>query len=327
MWYSLRNSIWISIILLTLGVLAGCADGSSSQSDASACETAFNERKYAVALEKCKTRKDIAGAYLGLAGYDIINLIESTENSVSAKKDPTAGKLLGTDTTAGASVLNIFKIGEGQYANKADRVTAINTSQTYLGSAIDLLKDESADDLSEDEILIEIFATLFSTVLSYVDLLDVGIASASSTPILSEDFTDASGNPDPLKLILFNPAVHTLLACGTIDGVDDVVIEADGHVWAGEQNNAICQIFLNAANVTTIVNETIANGTLTINANRVSAAVCSSLSPMVRKFALFTAALAKLVVKVGSDSVSSSATISNSTGAINDLLATYGCSL
>ena len=46
---------------------------------------------------------------MGLAGYDIINLLKSSGTSTSKYTDPT-GSNLGTDDVAGASILNILQL-------------------------------------------------------------------------------------------------------------------------------------------------------------------------------------------------------------------------
>ncbi|MBF0349886.1 MAG: hypothetical protein HQM11_02590 [SAR324 cluster bacterium] len=190
-------------LFLFLIIPGGCAD-IVQPSNASVCEDAFNARDYDTAIEKCTDRKSLAGAYLGKAGFDIVSLLKSSESPVETLEDPTSGAQLGSDVSAGASVMNILQIGTSQISSETDRLTAMETARTYLAKVSELLKDETASTLSGDEIFLEIFATLFDTILVYVETLDKGTTDDDGVPepILTDTngkqyLTDESGVPSP----------------------------------------------------------------------------------------------------------------------------------
>ncbi|MBF0237353.1 MAG: hypothetical protein HQM12_06585 [SAR324 cluster bacterium] len=189
-------------LFLFLIIPGGCAD-IVQPSNASVCEDAFNARDYDTAIEKCTDRKSLAGAYLGKAGFDIVSLLKSSESPVETLNDPTGGQL-GSDVSAGASVMNILQIGTAQISSSTDRLTAMETIRTYLAKVSELLKDKTASDLSGDEIFLEIFASLFDTVLVYVETLDTGTTDDDGVPepILvdangKQYLTDYNGVPTP----------------------------------------------------------------------------------------------------------------------------------
>ncbi|MDP7614652.1 MAG: hypothetical protein QF778_05010, partial [SAR324 cluster bacterium] len=59
------------------------------ESDTGACDSAIDSRNYDTALSVCTSRKDKASAYMGKAGYDIINLLKSSGSSVTAYTAPS----------------------------------------------------------------------------------------------------------------------------------------------------------------------------------------------------------------------------------------------
>ena len=71
--------LWI-LLSGIIFVLSGCGDF-VKETDAEACNKAIDERDYDTALSTCTTRKDKATAYMGKAGYDIINLLNSQNGS------------------------------------------------------------------------------------------------------------------------------------------------------------------------------------------------------------------------------------------------------
>ena len=128
---SIKLILFLILVLGVITVLTACGD-LVKESDTGACDSAIDSRNYDTALTACTSRKDKASAYMGKAGYDIINLIKSSGTPVPKFTTPTA---LGTDDVAGASILNILQLSVANYDNDDARATAIANSRTNLDSA------------------------------------------------------------------------------------------------------------------------------------------------------------------------------------------------
>ncbi len=210
-------------------VLSACGD-LVKESDTGACDSAIDARNYDTALSVCTSRKDKASAYMGMAGYDIVNLLKST--TPSKYTEPTA---LGTDDVTGASILNILQLSVANIPDNDTRATAISSSKTNLDSAYKLLQpslgDNSSSPLTTDEILLNTFAISFAMQLNQIILFDNKTTSTSTVPL------DVSGD----------------LKCTLVSGYDNndakaLLIAMDGHIWAAERNGMQCARVLNAYN-------------------------------------------------------------------------------
>ena len=80
---SLKKIILWSAFYGILIALSGCGD-LVEETDTEACKKAIDERDYDVSLSSCTSRKDKATAYMGKAGYDIVNLIKASSSAPSA---------------------------------------------------------------------------------------------------------------------------------------------------------------------------------------------------------------------------------------------------
>ena len=74
---SLKLILFWNLFLAIILVLSACSDF-VKESDTGACNNAIDSRNYDTALTVCTSRKDKATAYMGKAGYDIINLLDSS---------------------------------------------------------------------------------------------------------------------------------------------------------------------------------------------------------------------------------------------------------
>ena len=224
---SLKLILFWNLFLAIILVLSACGDF-VKESDTGACNNAIDSRNYDTALTVCTSRKDKASAYMGKAGYDIINLLKSSGTTVSKYTEPTA---LGTDDVAGASILNILQLGVANIADDEKRAAEIAKSRTNLHSAYELLQpslgDNSSDPLDTDEILLNTFAISFAMQLYQIMMFDNETTSKTTFP---------SGN------------AATLL-CVQVDNVEDntsVLIPTDGHIWTAERNRMMCERVKNA---------------------------------------------------------------------------------
>ena len=211
-------------------VLSGCGDF-VKETDAKACNNAIDERDYDAALSVCTSRKDKATAWMGKAGYDIVNLLKSSSTAPSAYTTPS-GVSLGTDDISGASILNILRLSTDVYSDDTERATAIANSKNYLDNASYLLHPAIIDNstpVSTDEILLNTFALAFSMQLYQVITYDNATTASSIVP---------SGNVGGLT-------------CPEVSGADGTEAQAmlkamDGHLWTTERNAVQCKLMKNA---------------------------------------------------------------------------------
>ena len=221
------------IFLVIFVALSACGD-LVKESETGACDSAIDSRNYDTALSVCTSRKDKASAYMGKAGYDIINLLKSSGSSVTAYTAPSDVDL-GTDDSSPASILNILQLSVAIISDNDTRATAISSSKTNLDSAYKLLQpslgDNSSSPLTTDEILLNTFAISFAMQLNQIILFDNKTTSTSTVPL------DVSGD----------------LKCTLVSGYDNndakaLLIAMDGHIWAAERNGMQCARVLNAYN-------------------------------------------------------------------------------
>jgi hypothetical protein len=220
---SIKPILFLILVLGVITVLTACGD-LVEESDANACNSAIDARNYGEALSVCTSRKDKASAYMGLAGYDIINLLKSSGSS-SEKYEVDSSPGLGTDDVSGLSILNLLRLSVNEYDNDTKRRTAIEDSKSYLDSASALLHkhlhDNSTDDpLDTDEILLDTFALSFAMQLNQLILYDN--ATTSTTPI-------PDNNSEGI-LVCDNATARTASELRAMDG----------HLWTAERDGIQC---------------------------------------------------------------------------------------
>ena len=229
---SIKLILFLILVLGVITVLTACGD-LVEESETGACNSAMDARNYDKALSVCTSRKDKASAYMGLAGFDIINLLKSTTQSKYT--EPTA---LGTDDVTGASILNILQLSVANIPDNDTRRTKIAESKTYLDNASSILQPYLTDNsspLDKDEILLNTFAISFAMQLDQLILFDNGTTSTYSVP----------RHPD-------DNLTNLALTCPEID-ISDSDAQAnlramDGHLWSTERNGNQCARVLNAFN-------------------------------------------------------------------------------
>ena len=227
--YLKKFFLW-SLLYGIFFVLSGCGDF-VKETEVEACDKAIDERDYDTALSVCTSRKDKATAYMGKAGYDIVNLLKSSSTAPSAYTAPS-GVSLGTDDISGASILNILQLSADVISDDTKRTTAITNSKNYLDNASALLHPYLSDNsspLSADEILLDTFALAFSMQLYQIITYDNATTATSIVPT-----ADNSLN----------------LTCPEVDGADGTEAQAmlkamDGHLWTTERNSIQCNLMKN----------------------------------------------------------------------------------
>ena len=226
---SLKKILSWSLLSGIIFVLSGCGDF-VKETDAEACNKAIDERDYDTALSTCTSRKDKATAYMGKAGYDIVNLLKSSSTAPSEYTKPSG---LGKDDFSGATIMNILQLSTSVISDDTKRATAITNSKNYLDNASALLHPYLSDNsspLSADEILLDTFALAFSMQLYQVITYDNATTAASIVPTADDSLN---------------------LTCPEIDGADGTEAQAmlkakDGHLWTTERNAIQCQLMKTA---------------------------------------------------------------------------------
>ena len=219
---SLKKILLWSLLSGIIFVLSGCGDF-VKETDAEACNKAIDERDYDAALSTCTSRKDKATAYMGKAGYDIVNLLKSSSTAPSEYTKPSG---LGKDDFSGATIMNILQLSTSVISDDTKRATAITNSKNYLDNASALLHPYLSDNsspLSADEILLDTFALAFSMQLYQVITYDNATTASSIVPD-----NDSGG-----------------LTCSEVDDADSTEAQTtlkamDGHLWSTERNSIQC---------------------------------------------------------------------------------------
>jgi hypothetical protein len=299
------------IFLVIFVALSACGD-LVKESDTGACNSAIDARNYDKALSVCTSRKDKASAYMGKAGYDIVNLLKSSGTTTSAYTAPS-GVSLGTDDVTGASILNILQLSVAVIADDTTRAAAITSSRDNLDSASALLHPYLSDNsspLTTDEIFLNTFALSFAMQLSQIIIYDNATTSTSKSP---------GGTPGSLT-------------CTEVTGVGGtdaaaMLVAMDGHLWTSERDGMQCNRMKSAIDA---LNGSQQTAVLVALATWVSAggllpaairtAVCDPLESM-------TTYLSKLSDSVSKLSLSgdNTASITNSQTSSDTLMKTVGC--
>ena len=319
---SIKLILFLILVLVAITVLTACGD-LVEETETGACNRAMDARDYETAKSVCTDRKDIASAYLGLAGYDIINLLKSSDTTPSKYTEPTA---LGTDDVAGAYILNILQLGVANIADNETRATKIEESKTYLDLASSKLQPHLGDNtskpppLNKEEILLNSFAISFAMQLDQLILFDNKTTSTNSVPLPTD--------PDNL----------TDLSCEPVSGYDSEaskakLIKMDGHLWSTERNGMQCARVLDAYNAAD--NKTGAADNLTTWVRNTAGgdndsklpppfydAVCPSFDSLTNYLTDLAANILKLALP---DNNTNTEAITDADNSTNELMRTIGC--
>ena len=212
---SIKLILFLILVLGVITVLTACGD-LVKESDTGACDSAIDARNYDEALSVCTSRKDKASAYMGKAGYDIINLLKSSGSSSKKYDDDSS---LGKDDVSGLSILNILRLSVAEIADNDTRATAIANSKNYLDNATALLHpylNDNSTPLSTDEILLDTFALAFAMQLNQLIIYDNATTSLTTFPNDNQSCDEANAR-----------TASELRAM-------------DGHLWTAERDGIQC---------------------------------------------------------------------------------------
>ena len=310
--FSLKKIIFFSVLFGFIFSLSGCGDF-VTETDAGECSNALDGREYDTALSACTSRKDKATAYMGKAGYDIVNLLKASSASPSAYTAPS-GVAIGTDDISGASIMNILQLSTDVISDDSQRSTAITNSKNYLDNASALLHpylNDNSSPLSADEILLDTFALAFSMQLYQVITYDNATTATSVVPS-----ADNSGN----------------LSCPEVDGSDGNDAQAmlkamDGHLWTTERNATQCNLMKNTIDSLSTSDKNavlveLANWASTggLLPSAIRTAVCEPLDSLLTYLSKLTDSVSKLTL-----SGDNTKAITDAQTSTSSLLKTVGC--
>ena len=227
--FNSHKKIILSVFSGILIALSGCGD-LVEETDTETCNKAIDERDYETATSACTSRKDKATAWMGRAGYDIVNLIKASSSAPSAHTKPSS---LGKDDPSGAVILNILQLSTDVYSDDTERAEKIKNSKEYLDKASEELHKYISDNsspLSVDELLLNTYALAFAVQLDQTIMYDNATTSKTTFP---------TGNNE------------NSLVCEKVDGDNSteasaVLVKMDGHLWEAERNGMQCNRVLNA---------------------------------------------------------------------------------
>ena len=215
---SIKFILFLILVLGVITVLTACGD-LVEESDANACDSAIDARNYVTAVEICPHRKDQASAYMGMAGYDIINLLKSSGSGEKYVDDN-----LGTDDVSGLSILNLLQLSVNEYENDTIRTTKIKDSKVYLDKATKLLhpclSENCTPPITTDEILLNTFALSFAMQLNQLIIYDNATTSTDTFP---------DNNSEGI-LVCDNATARTASELRAMDG----------HLWTAERDGIQC---------------------------------------------------------------------------------------
>jgi hypothetical protein len=187
------------------------------ESDANACNSAIDARDYGTAISVCTSRKDKASAYMGLGGYDIINLLKSSGSSNKKYDDDDE---LKKDDVSGLSILNILRLSVDDIPDNDTRATRIADSKNYFDNATALLhpclSENCTPPITTDEILLDTFALAFAMQLNQLIIYDNATTSTTTFPNDSQVCVKANAT-----------TASELRAM-------------DGHLWTAERDGIQC---------------------------------------------------------------------------------------
>ncbi len=311
---SLKKILLWSLFSGIIFVLSGCGDF-VKETDAEACNKAIDERDYDTALSTCTSRKDKATAWMGKAGYDIVNLLKSSSTAPSEYTKPSG---LGKDDFSGATIMNILQLSTSVISDDTKRATAITNSKNYLDNATALLHPYLSDNsspLSADEILLDTFALAFSMQLFQVIIYDNATTASSIVPD-----NDSGG-----------------LTCSEVDDADSTEAQTtlkamDGHLWSTERDSIQCLRMKTAieslstsdknAVLVELENWASAGGLLPL---AIRTAICDPLASLLTYLSKLTDSVDKLKESITVTGDNTKA-ITNAQTSTNNLLKQVGCS-
>ena len=314
---SIKLILFLNLILGVITVLTACGD-LVEESETGACDNAIDTRDYETAKSICTHRKDRASAYMGLAGYDIVNLLKSSGSSTKKYDDDNvSGDGLKKDDVSGLSILNLLRLSPNEIDNDTKRRTAIEESKEYLDEATKELHkylNDNSTPLSIDEILLDTFALSFAMQLNQLILYDNATTS-----------TDMFPDNRSSSLFCDNATARTASELRAMDG----------HLWTAELDGIQCNrvksaiLALSTDNATKVLDNLSNRGTKGgLLPLEIRATVCDPITSLTGYLDNLTESISKLVTLSGDNTTLSgdnTKAITDAQTSTDNLTKTVGC--
>ena len=301
---SIKLILFLILVLGVITVLTACGD-LVEESDANACNSAIDARDYGTAKSICTDRKDIASAYMGLAGYDIINLLKSSGSSTKKYDDDNvSGDGLKKDDVSGLSILNLLRLSVDDIADNDTRTTKIKASKSYLDSASALLhpciSDNCTPPITTDEILLDTFALSFAMQLNQLILYDNATTSTDTFPDNDQLCPEANAR-----------TASELRAM-------------DGHLWTAERDGIQCnrvKSAITSENKSAVMDNLTNRKTGTKLPNTIYATVCEPILSLTSYLSKLTESIDNMTTLSGDNTKA----ITDAKTSTDNLTKTVGC--
>ena len=163
--------------------LISCGD-LQKPSATSKCDDALNSSNWDVAISNCSSSKSKGDAYMGKAGFTVINLTKDAEAQPNHVKNADSSKFTGLDVN-GAKILKIIGAAYSALSSSSDRNTKIVASKNAFNSAMDNYYKIITSD--KDAALMYTYANIFALQLEQLSLYDNLSKACKSTTECSGD--------------------------------------------------------------------------------------------------------------------------------------------
>ena len=147
--------------------LISCGD-LQKPSATSKCDDALNSSNWDVAISNCSSSKSKGDAYMGKAGFTVINLTKDAEAQPNHVKNADS-RFTGLDVN-GAKILKIIGAAYSDLSSSSDRNTKIVASKNAFNSAMDNYYKIITSD--KDAALMYSYANIFAFQLEQLSLYD-----------------------------------------------------------------------------------------------------------------------------------------------------------
>jgi hypothetical protein len=173
----LKTEYILSICLIVF--LISCGD-LQKPSSTSKCDDALNAQNWDIAISNCSSSRSKGDAYMGKAGFTIMNLMDRSSGETKPSHVSTAesNNSLGSLDSTGAKIFYILGFGYSQINDDADRKSAMDSKKTNLDNAIDSYKGVITSD--KDAALMYTYANVFAMQIDISQKYDKETGKASS---------------------------------------------------------------------------------------------------------------------------------------------------
>ena len=168
----LKPEYILSICLIVFFISCGDLQKPSSTSK---CDDALNAQNYDLAITSCTSSKEKGDAYMGKAGFTVVNLINNSSGETQPDKIKNADSKLGTVDSTGSKIMYIIGIASSQINSASDRKTKLSSAKSAFDSAWASYKGVISS--NKDAALMYTYANVFAMQIDQINYYD-GMAYA-----------------------------------------------------------------------------------------------------------------------------------------------------